>query len=86
MMTYSRGRNRFPVNPLNAELNPICFLLALFGVYLILHVGRLRVKAQWVVICTARFNVKKKKLYIFPAERIYVFCVDLRTNSDYFPV
>ena len=27
-------------NPLNAELNPICPLLALFGVHHILHVSR----------------------------------------------
>jgi hypothetical protein len=31
-------------NPLNAELNPICHLLALLGVHHILHVGRIRVK------------------------------------------
>jgi len=28
---------------LNAKLNPICHLLALFGVHLILHVSRMRV-------------------------------------------
>ena len=32
------------VNPLNAELNPICHLLALFGAHHILHVSRIRVK------------------------------------------
>jgi hypothetical protein len=31
-------------NPLNAELNPICHLLALLGAHLILHVSRIRVK------------------------------------------
>ena len=30
-------------NPLNAELNPICHLLALLGAHLIFHVSRLRV-------------------------------------------
>jgi len=30
-------------NPLNAELNPICHLLALLGAHHILHVGRIRV-------------------------------------------
>ena len=29
-------------NPLNAELNPICHLLALFGAHHILHVSRIR--------------------------------------------
>jgi len=31
------------INPLNAELNSICHLLALLGVHHILHVGRIRV-------------------------------------------
>jgi len=30
-------------NPLNAELNPICRLLALLGTHDILHVSRIRV-------------------------------------------
>ena len=32
------------LNPLNAELNPICHLLALLGTHPILHVSRIRVK------------------------------------------
>jgi hypothetical protein len=35
----------FYINPLNAELNPICHLLALLGAHHILHVCRIRVKA-----------------------------------------
>jgi len=31
-------------NPLNAELNPICHLLALLGAHPIFHVSRIRVK------------------------------------------
>jgi len=34
------------INPLNAELNPICHLLALLGAHHFLHVGRIRVKAK----------------------------------------
>jgi hypothetical protein len=52
-----------------------------------------------VTICTAQwslcvphsghymyhqFNIHK--FYVLPTECIYVFCVDLRTNSDYFPI
>jgi hypothetical protein len=33
------------VNPLNAELNPICHLLALLGAHHILHVSRIRVNS-----------------------------------------
>jgi hypothetical protein len=31
-----------------------------------------------------QFNIQQ--LYILPTHCIYVFCVDLRTNSDYFPI
>ena len=34
----------FIINPLNPELNPICYLLALLGVHHFLHVSRIRVK------------------------------------------
>ena len=35
---------RISINPLNSELNPICYLLALLGVHHFLHVSRIRVK------------------------------------------
>ena len=31
-----------------------------------------------------QFNIQQS--YVLPTQRIYVFCVDLRTNSDYFTV
>jgi hypothetical protein len=34
-------------------------------------------------ICTTTFNIQQ--VYVLPTQCIYVFCVDLRTNSDYFP-
>jgi len=34
------------INPLNAELNPICHLLALLGAHHILHVSRIRVNIK----------------------------------------
>jgi hypothetical protein len=37
-----------------------------------------------VTLCTARFNIQQ--CYVLPTQCIYVFCVDLRTNSDYFPI
>jgi len=33
---------------------------------------------------TARFNIQQ--FSVLPTQCIYVFCVDLRTNSDNFPV
>ena len=41
-------------NPLNAELNPICHLLALLGVNHILHVSRIRVKVGSFVAPSGR--------------------------------
>jgi len=38
------GRIQLSLNSLNAELNPICHLLALLGVHHFLHVSRIRVK------------------------------------------
>ena len=37
--------NKSHLNPLNAELNPICYLLALLGAHYFLHVSRIRVKS-----------------------------------------
>ena len=31
-----------------------------------------------------KFNIDK--IYVLPTQLIYVFWVDLRTNSDYFPI
>ena len=45
-----RGRPRHrwddDINPLNAELNPTCKLLALLGAHHILHVSRIRVNTR----------------------------------------
>ena len=40
--TYTKLRE--VINPLNPELNPICYLLALLGAHHFLHVSRIRVK------------------------------------------
>ena len=48
------------INPLNAELNPICHLLALLEAHHILHVSRIRVKSTFnffmhaIAICQCR--------------------------------
>ena len=43
MQVYSVSLLKLHINPLNAELNPICRLLALLGVHHFLHVSRIRV-------------------------------------------
>jgi hypothetical protein len=45
MMMHGLANFKFVFNPLNAELNPICYLLALLGAHHFLHVSRIRVKA-----------------------------------------
>jgi len=37
-----------------------------------------------VTILTTRFSVKK--FYVLRTKCIYIFCTDLKTNSDYFPI
>jgi len=43
--------DRGHINPLNAELNSICHLLALLGVHHFLHVSRIRVNVMLVLQC-----------------------------------
>ena len=46
-----------------------------------------RLLATWrsvLTSCTNRLNIQK--FYVLPKQCIYVFCLDLRTNSDYFPI
>ena len=52
------------VNPLNAELNPICYLLALLGAHHFLHVSRIRVKSL-----TFRLLMSCVYIYIY----IYIY-------------
>jgi hypothetical protein len=51
--------NSWFINPLNAELNPICHLLALLGAHPIFHVRRIRVKVHHVA-SRKRFTVFAK--------------------------
>jgi len=46
--TASTGRMRNSINPSNAELNPICHLLALLGADHIFHVSGLRVNPVYL--------------------------------------
>jgi hypothetical protein len=46
-LPHPEGRDhRFSFNPLNAELNPICYLLALLGAHHFFHVSRIRVNRR----------------------------------------
>jgi hypothetical protein len=47
------------------------------------HIRDLTLYSPVVTICTTRSNIKNST---FCPHCVYVFCVDLRTNSDYFPI
>ena len=53
--TYTKATHNFSpwlifmINPLNPELNPICYLLAFLGAHHFLHVSRIRVNKGWSV-------------------------------------
>ena len=51
---------------LNAELNPICHLLALLGAHHILHVSRIRVKEHLYYVTSRQMHIK----YILTYTRI----------------
>ena len=52
-------------NPLNPELNPICYLLALLGAHHFLHVSRIRVKSL-------TFRLLTSHIYIYIYIYIYI--------------
>jgi len=54
------------LNALNAELNPICHLLALLGARHILHISRIRVKKQ---LRTALFFVTMQHVVVISYQR-----------------
>jgi len=60
------------INPLNAELNPICHLLALLGAHHILHIGRIRVKQypDFKVHCHVLSNLRQ----LNPACALMQYC------------
>jgi len=69
-----------PFSPLNAELNPICHLLALLGAHLILHVSGLGVNLFWVDNYTFLF---KWRFDPIPGRGLLIGCTILgRTPLD----
>ena len=56
------------LNPLNAELNPICYLLAFLGAHHFLHVSRIRVKSL-----TLRQLMSYIYIYIYMEHQFLMF-------------
>ena len=67
-ITFSLKRlSKFFLNPLNAELNPICYLLALLGALHFLHVSGIRVNSL-----TLRLLMSYIYIYIYGAPTLDV--------------
>jgi len=63
---YKQTLGMYNINPLNAKLNPICPLLALFGTRSILHVSRQRVNCFSTAKIAARTRLSVTSLRTFP--------------------
>jgi hypothetical protein len=68
-------------NPLNAELNPICHLLALSGAHHILHVSRIRDKCVFNQLLV----VVNRQEVLNTAGRIYRCVVQKTAVTSYLP-
>jgi len=73
----------------NLELSALSSILPQFDIYMIsvfleddilLCSTKLACRSQVLTLRTARFNIQQ--FFVLPTRCIYVFCVDLRTNSD----
>jgi len=62
------------INPLNAELNPICHLLALLGAHHILDVSGIRVKCDDTNRCSFRNVVFEGRQRKRTAIKRFVLC------------
>jgi hypothetical protein len=52
--------------------------------YIVFMVSLMALKNSLLMCLGCRFNIQQ--LYVLPTQCIYVFCVDLKTNSHYFPI
>jgi hypothetical protein len=68
----------------SVQANTACVRVILLYCCLRPSLSPLTLQCPVVTTCTTRFN--PLHLYVLPTQCIYVFCVDLRTNSDYFTV
>jgi hypothetical protein len=73
---FDRRRKNLPLlNPLSAELNPICHLLALLEAHPILHVSRIKVN-------TGRYHDPDRKLLSDCANSRIVTARDLHVSTQ----
>jgi len=71
------GSETRTINPLNAELNPICHLLSLLGAHHILHVSRIRVKARdarRITAAAGEIHEKNSRIHLDRLQNEYTNC------------
>ena len=66
----SKGTDITGFNPLNPELNPICYLLALLGAHHFLHVSRIRVNESLFLLRSVVCSFQHKFDMIFSVKHI----------------
>jgi hypothetical protein len=69
------------INPLNAELNPICHFLALLGAHHIPHVSRIRVKLKYNKIDPVSVKHNNMFYFIFIFTNLRIMCMQLKWHS-----
>ena len=72
----------FDFNPLNAELNPICYFLALLGAHNFLHVSRIRINENWISSAIFRKNIEISNYMKIRPVRAQLFHADERTYNE----
>ena len=72
------------INPLNAELNPICYLLALLTHHF-LHVSRIRVNAQLQERMSVKNGLLKSEIYFRIVNYPHCQCVNVEMPSQCSP-
>jgi hypothetical protein len=75
--TASVDFTKLRINPLNAELNPICHLLALLRAHHILHVSRIRIKYNTLPVWSYW-----SPIVCFPGWRIGEFLTDVEGTRE----
>jgi len=66
------------------QLDVTCFIISLFNA---LHVSDVNTSIHGIILLKLTFIYRQfntQQFYVLPTQCICVFCVDLRTNSDYF--
>jgi len=80
----SGGRNRLLNNNMRMDILIKVHLLVCHKGIKHFNKGARSTKFIAITLYATRFHIQQ--FYVLPTQCIYVFCVDLRTDCDYFPI